>query len=170
MERDYLKLREEHESFLATVDQEKTTIFPPLQEIPASPLVSPTPTTLLVTLSPTTPLVTPTFTTPLVTPALEITPVAVVVAEPFRFSLSIGNYTQYSASNLDEFLRDLKIVPTQSLEFHLYRGDFEGWLKFMKSDELASAFGDLRVENLHGEALRNRLLEVAQSLRLTGNT
>jgi hypothetical protein len=80
----------------------------------------------------------------------------------FYFSLDVGRYTSYSASNLEEFFRVLRTVPVESLEFHLDRGDFEAWLKSMGSEELASTFGALRKENLSGEALRKRLLEVIQ--------
>ncbi|MCJ7634507.1 DUF5752 family protein [Candidatus Bathyarchaeota archaeon] len=86
-----------------------------------------------------------------------------VRVEPFRFSLGVDRFTGYVASNLDEFLDVLKSVPSQSLEFHLYRGDFEAWLKFTGSEELATVFGAVRNENLSGEVLRNRLLDAIQS-------
>lgn len=82
----------------------------------------------------------------------------------FYFNLDTGHSTDYSASNLEEFIRVLEIVPVQSLEFHLNRGDFEAWLKFIGSEELSLTFGALRNENLSGEALRSRLLELVHSL------
>jgi hypothetical protein len=84
--------------------------------------------------------------------------------EPFHFSLGIDQFTEYVATSLDEFLDALKSVPAQSLEFHLYRGDFENWLKIKGSEELAEVFGTIRNENLSGEVLRNHLLEVIRSL------
>ena len=82
----------------------------------------------------------------------------------FYFSLEVGRYTGLSASSLDEFFKILAIAPAQSLAFHLNRGDFETWLRSTGSEELASAFGTLRNENMSGEALRSRLLEVIQSV------
>jgi len=81
----------------------------------------------------------------------------------FYFSRDMSRYTGLSASNLDEFFKVLAIVPVQSLEFHMNRGDFETWLRFIGSEELASVFAALRNENLSGEALRKRLLELVQS-------
>ncbi len=83
--------------------------------------------------------------------------------EPFRFSLGVDRFTAYVASNLNEFLEVLKSVPSQSLEFHLYRGDFEAWLKFTGAEELAKVFSVIRNENLTGEILRNRLFQAIQS-------
>lgn len=82
----------------------------------------------------------------------------------FYFSLEVGRYTGLSASSLDEFFKVLAIAPVQSLEFHLKRGDFEAWLKSIGLDDLASTFGALRKENMSGEALRSRILEVVQSV------
>lgn len=83
--------------------------------------------------------------------------------EPFRFSLGVDQFTAYVACSLNDFLEVLKSVPSQSLEFHLYRGDFEIWLKSIGAEELAKLFSLIRKENLSGEILRNRLFEAIQS-------
>lgn len=83
-----------------------------------------------------------------------------VKAEPFRFNLGSNQSVNYTALNLDEFENVLKVVPVESLEFHMNRGDFEAWLKFIGSEDLALVFSSIRNENLSGEALRKRLLEV----------
>jgi hypothetical protein len=46
----------------------------------------------------------------------------------FYFFTSIGNYTGKSASSLKEFMEKINEVNVKSLEFHLYRGDFEKWI------------------------------------------
>ena len=46
----------------------------------------------------------------------------------FYFFTSIGNYTGENAASLEEFVRKIKEVDAKSLEFHLYRGDFEKWV------------------------------------------
>ena len=84
--------------------------------------------------------------------------------EVFYFSLGVDRFTGYSAANLEEFFKALTVVPAQSLEFHLSRGDFEAWLRFIGAEKLVSAFGALRNESLYGENLRKRLLEAVQSI------
>ena len=46
----------------------------------------------------------------------------------FYFFTSIGNYTGESAASLKEFMEKINQVNVKSLEFHLYRGDFEKWI------------------------------------------
>ena len=45
--------------------------------------------------------------------------------ENFYFFSSIGNYTGEAATSFKEFLDKIREVEVKSLEFHLYRGDFE---------------------------------------------
>lgn len=79
----------------------------------------------------------------------------------FYFFTSIGNYTGKSASSLEEFLAKINEVDVKSLEFHLYRGDFEKWIAEALGDkELAREIRDLRTLNLAEEPLRRRLHEV----------
>lgn len=77
----------------------------------------------------------------------------------FYFFTSIGNYTGESAASLEEFVEKLKTVNPKSLEFHLYRGDFERWVAGTLEDkELAEEIGVLRsVPRLMGENLRQKL-------------
>jgi len=46
----------------------------------------------------------------------------------FYFFTSIGNCTGESAASLEDFLEKIERVDIKSLEFHLYRDDFEKWL------------------------------------------
>jgi hypothetical protein len=77
----------------------------------------------------------------------------------FNFYADVDKPVGFYAQSLDEFYRMIKQVGSDSLEFHLYRGDFENWLRDVCKDEaLAKAFGTLKSEELKGEELRKALL------------
>jgi hypothetical protein len=77
----------------------------------------------------------------------------------FYFFTSIGNYTGESAGSLKEFVEKVNEVNVKSLEFHLYRGDFEKWITEVLQDEgLALEIRRLQRFNLTGDALRNQLV------------
>ncbi|MEM3626963.1 MAG: DUF5752 family protein [Candidatus Bathyarchaeia archaeon] len=76
----------------------------------------------------------------------------------FYFFTSIGNYTGESAASLKEFLEKIEKIDVKSLEFHLYRGDFEKWVAEVLEDKsLALEVKDLRDKGYSGEALRRHL-------------
>ena len=76
----------------------------------------------------------------------------------FYFFTSIGNYTGLSASSLKEFTERIGEINVKSLEFHLYRGDFERWItEVLEDNELAGEIRKLQKFNLMGEALRSQL-------------
>jgi len=76
----------------------------------------------------------------------------------FYFFTSIGNYTGESASSLKEFMGKINEVNLKSLEFHLYRGDFEKWIsEVLQDEELAAEVRKLQKFSLIGDALRNQL-------------
>jgi hypothetical protein len=78
--------------------------------------------------------------------------------EAFYFFTSIGNYTGQSAISLDEFLLKIRDVNVKSLEFHLYREDFERWIAQTFGDaELAKEIKGLRDMKVVGNAVRDRL-------------
>lgn len=78
--------------------------------------------------------------------------------EAFYFFSSIGNYIGESAASLEEFMKKIGEVDTKSLEFHLYRGDFEKWVAEVLGDQkLAEEIGNLRNMKLSAEALRDQL-------------
>jgi hypothetical protein len=85
----------------------------------------------------------------------------------FYFFTSIGNYTGSSASSLKEFMEKINEVNVKSLEFHLYRGDFEKWMSdVLRDGELAGDISRLQRLNLMGEPLRTQLfLTVSRRLR-----
>jgi len=76
----------------------------------------------------------------------------------FYFFTSIGNYTGVSAASLREFVERINEVNVKSLEFHLYRGDFEKWIgETLEDKELAEDIRKLQKISLAGDALRNQL-------------
>jgi hypothetical protein len=82
----------------------------------------------------------------------------------FNFYVDVDKPLGFAANSLEEFYRFIKQVITDSLEFHLYRGDFENWLKDVcKDPELAEAFGALKMEQLKGEDLRKALLKAVDA-------
>ena len=76
----------------------------------------------------------------------------------FYFFTSIGNYTGENAASLEEFVRKIKEVDAKSLEFHLYRGDFEKWVdETLEDKELAEKIRSLKSLSPSGSSLRNQL-------------
>lgn len=59
---------------------------------------------------------------------------------------------------MEEFVRKIKEVEVKSLEFHLYRGDFEKWAADVLEDEqLAHAIRSIQNFKPIGETLRDQL-------------
>jgi hypothetical protein len=77
----------------------------------------------------------------------------------FYFFTSLGNYTGQRAMSLEEFEDNIRDIKIASLEFHLYRGDFEKWMANALADkELTRRIGDLKHLQPVGNALRDQLL------------
>ena len=77
----------------------------------------------------------------------------------FEFYYSIDHPSGISVDTLEDFYIVIKQINVESLEFHLYRGDFETWLKeAVKDQQLAYDFGTVRAFGLKGEELRAELL------------
>ena len=78
----------------------------------------------------------------------------------FHFYFEINQPANLTAKTLQEFYMVIKQVSSDSLEFHLYRGDFENWLKeASKETELADKVGGVKAAGLTGEELRAELLK-----------
>ena len=76
----------------------------------------------------------------------------------FRFFTSVGNYTGHSAMSLEEFTNKIREIETASLEFHLYRGDFEKWANEVLEDhELTRRISAVKLLEPTGNALRDQL-------------
>jgi predicted transcriptional regulator len=79
----------------------------------------------------------------------------------FHFYYGIDQPANFTAESLEQFYSLIKQISNESLEFHLYRGDFENWLKeACKDPELASETEGIKAAGLKGEDLRKELLKV----------
>ncbi len=77
----------------------------------------------------------------------------------FYFFTSIGNYIGEKAASLEEFVERVREVNVKSLEFHLYRGDFERWTdQTLEDRELAERIRSLKSLSPLGDSLRDQLL------------
>jgi hypothetical protein len=84
----------------------------------------------------------------------------------FYFFTSIGNYTGESARSLEEFLQKVKDINSESLEFHLYRNDFQRWIRdVLANEELAEELHKITRLNIKGESLRTTIFNVEESVR-----
>ena len=76
----------------------------------------------------------------------------------FYFFTSIGNYTGEKAASLEEFVEKISEVNVKSLEFHLYRGDFEKWTaETLEDEKLAERIRSLKSLSPIGDSLRDQL-------------
>jgi hypothetical protein len=76
----------------------------------------------------------------------------------FYFFTSVGNYTGHKAMSLEEFATRIREVKIVSLEFHLYRGDFEKWADHVLEDKiLTERIGAVKLLEPVGNALRDQL-------------
>jgi len=87
-----------------------------------------------------------------------ITPVPKDMA--FHFYMEVGQPAGFSAESLKDFYEIVKRVGVESVEFHLYRGDFENWIKTAFEDAaLADEIASLKSANVKGEELRQGILK-----------
>ena len=76
----------------------------------------------------------------------------------FYFFTSVGNYTGQRAMSLEEFAAKIRQIPTASLEFHFYRGDFEKWAtEVLEAPELAKRISAVKLLEPIGNSLRDQL-------------
>jgi DNA-binding Lrp family transcriptional regulator len=86
--------------------------------------------------------------------------VAVPQEKAFQFYTDIDKPGGFSAISLEEFYYQIKQVDSDSLDFHLYRDDFENWLRqVVSSDELADEAANFKKTGLYGEELRRAFLK-----------
>ena len=82
----------------------------------------------------------------------------------FHFYTGVGHPTGFSAESLKEFYEIAKRVAVESLEFHLYREDFENWVKVAFKDEvLVNELASLKRADVKGEELRDDILTAIAS-------
>jgi len=85
--------------------------------------------------------------------------VPVEKGKEFHFYNDIDQPNGFHAENILSFYEILKIAPVASLEFHLYREDFENWIREEFEDSiLINELARIRSDELKGEDLRNEIL------------
>jgi len=94
--------------------------------------------------------------------------VAVREEMSFHFYFGVNQPADVTAKTLQEFYKAIQKLSAASLEFHLYRGDFENWLKqACKELELAEEIGSSG-GRARGSARRNTQRHPAQYSRDQG--
>ena len=84
--------------------------------------------------------------------------------KPFYFFTDYGRYTGILASSITSFLEAVTVVEAKSLEFHLYRRDFERWIRdVIQAPLLAEEVAALRKQMLRGEELRAGLVKIVKA-------
>ena len=82
----------------------------------------------------------------------------------FHFYVGVDKPLGFSARSIEEFYRLVKQACSDALDFHLYRGDFENWLRQVVCDDgLAGEAADFKAAGLNGENLRKALLKAIDS-------
>jgi len=82
------------------------------------------------------------------------------IGQAFYFHNGVGSPTGVFTRSLAEFIDFIKVIELGSLEFHMFRGDFEKWITMLGDETLSQQIINLRQDNLKGESLRKRLLQV----------
>ncbi|MDR1993464.1 MAG: hypothetical protein LBQ98_08260 [Nitrososphaerota archaeon] len=78
----------------------------------------------------------------------------------FQFYTDVDKPDGFRAASLEEFYNHIEQVGVNSLDFHLYRGDFENWLRqVMGSEKLADETAKFKDTGLTGEEFRQAFLK-----------
>jgi len=85
------------------------------------------------------------------------------VEESFHFYADIGKPLNIYAASLQDFCDKIQKVDSNSIEFHVNRGDFEAWFTGLGDSELARKILLVREQKLSGEKLRARIYEIVKN-------
>src|SRR3989304_305869 len=80
----------------------------------------------------------------------------------FHFYASLGKPLSLYAHSLQDFCDKILKVNTDSIEFHVSRGDFEAWFAGLGDVELKKKAALLKEKKVVGEELRKRLQETVE--------
>ncbi|MEM3616387.1 MAG: DUF5752 family protein [Candidatus Bathyarchaeia archaeon] len=80
----------------------------------------------------------------------------------FYFYVDIGKPLGVYAVSLGDFCDKIQKIDLGSIEFHLYRGDFEAWFTGLGDTELAKKTALIRERKISGEELRSKLYQVVK--------
>lgn len=80
----------------------------------------------------------------------------------FYFYIGIAQSTGLLAKTIKDFYELVQQVEVASLEFHLYRGDFENWIRTACDDAaFADELANMKKAQLKGEELRKEIIKAA---------
>jgi hypothetical protein len=85
----------------------------------------------------------------------------------FHFYAGVGKPLNITGSSLQDFCDKILKIDTNSIEFHMKRGDFEKWFKGLGDVELARKILLLNEKKTSGEELRARLYEMVKNRCMT---
>ena len=80
----------------------------------------------------------------------------------FHFYADLGKPLNVFATSLGDFVDKIAKIDTCSIEFHVYRADFETWFTSLGDIELARKTLLLREQKMVGEELRKKLYEIVK--------
>ncbi len=81
----------------------------------------------------------------------------------FHFYAGMGKPLHVYAYDMKDFCSKIPVVSSESVGFHVERGDFEAWFKMLGDLELAKKTAVLKNRKLTAEQLRLKLLELVES-------
>lgn len=81
----------------------------------------------------------------------------------FHFYSELDKPLMVFSDNLIDFCEKIKSLDLKSIEFHMFRGDFEAWIKSLGDIELAKRIVLIRELNLSGEELRDEIYRAVKS-------
>jgi len=81
----------------------------------------------------------------------------------FHFYASLGKPLGLQAHGLKDFCNKILEVNSDSIDFHVNRGDFEAWFSGVGDVELAKKVALLKEKKLTGEALSRKLRELVNN-------
>jgi predicted transcriptional regulator len=85
------------------------------------------------------------------------------VEKSFQFYVDIGKPLNIHAASLPDFCEKMTKIDPSSIEFHIYRGDFEAWFTELGDVELARKTLLVREQKLLGEPLRTKLYRIIKN-------
>jgi len=86
---------------------------------------------------------------------------SVAKEQDFHFYFGLDQPSEFKADSLEQFYCAIKQIGVGSLEFHLYRGDFQNWLRdVFKEPDVTDEFERVKASELKGEDLRAEILKI----------
>ena len=85
------------------------------------------------------------------------------VEKSFHFYADIGKPLNVHAASLQDFGEKILKVDMSSIEFHIYRGDFEAWFMGLGDIELSRKILVLKEQKIFGDELRGKVYEIVKN-------